>query len=247
VGVSQAALPIYRQLGWHDLAADRHLLVRRSAPILRGLLRTPWLSLPASWLADTVLGLQRLALTAWLKFRFRGFRAEEVAELPVELDRSIRALHRPVKCHRSTTWVNWAMRTGPQRNGRRLYVVRDRDDNAAGYFMTGILDHDEADGGRIRDIRLASVRDWMSFDARLGETGALLLGLRELLGTDADAIELCVPEAESGAALRRLGLLRKGALHMVLRLPPGTPGIEGLDIDAQNVWFRPADGDGFIN
>ncbi|MEE4186552.1 MAG: hypothetical protein V2J12_12365, partial [Gammaproteobacteria bacterium] len=105
VGVSKAALPIYRQLGWCDLAADRHLLVRRSAPILRGLLRTPWLSLPASWLADAVLGLQRLALTAWLKFRFRGFRVEEVAELPVELDRSIGALQRPVKCHRSTTLV----------------------------------------------------------------------------------------------------------------------------------------------
>ena len=114
--------------------------------------------------------------------------------------------------------------------------------------MTGLLHHEEADGGRIRDIRLASVRDWMSFDdSKLDDSAVLLLALKKLLDADADAVELCVPEPKSGQTLRRLGLLRKGALHMVIRFPADTPGIEGLEMNASNFWFRPADGDGFVN
>ncbi len=248
VCVSKAALPLYSQLGWRHIAADRHLLIRHSAPILMSWIQRSWLATPLSWLVDVPLLLHRLVLAAWLQIRFRGFRVEQVERLPEELDPQISGLIRPVKCHRSTRWINWAMKAGPQRNSRRLYLVKDRTGRAVAYFMTGLMQHDEADGGRIRNIRLASVLDWMNFDDQaMGEAELLLLALRTLLDARADAIELCVPEPQPGRALRKLGLLRKGALNMVIRFPAGTPGISGLQFNAANVWFRPADADGFVN
>lgn len=248
VGISQIALPIYRQLGWQDITADRYLLVKRSAPILRRWLAGKWLLGAAALIADLGLLVHRSLVRLALGIRSAGYRVEAVDELPAELDSQLRDADGGLRTHRSVDWVNWAMRSGPQRNRRQLYLVKAADDRPVGYFMTGLLHHEEADGGRIRDITLASLRDWMSFgNSDLDETGVLLLGLQTLLGAKADAIELCVPEQDSGRSLRRLGLLQKGALHMVMRFPPNTPGLPDGELSGDNFRFRPADGDGFVN
>ena len=222
VRVSQMALPIYKQLGWHHLTASRYLLVKRSAPILQRWISHPVLLRVAAALVNLGLGLHRLLLGILFRAKLSAYRTEHVAQLPDEIDPQIRGLQRPAKCHRSTEWINWAVSTGPRDNQRKLWLVKAHDNRPVGYFMTGQMHYEEADQGRIKNIRLASVLDWMSFDAETDDTVVLLAALQQLLGTDADAIELCVPETASAQALQRLGLIRKGELNMVIRFAPGT-------------------------
>lgn len=248
VGVSKLALPIYSQLGWLHLEAERHLLIRRSAPILQRWIRKPVLLRLASWLVDLPLALQRLILTAAIRLRLRRFRVEVTARMPEELDAQISRLEKPLKCHRSARWLNWALNSGPQQNNRRLHLIRNDDGRVLGYFMTSLMHHDEADGGNIRNIRLASAKDWMSFDEKeLDDAGVLMLALKTLLNMQADAIEICVPERDTGQTLRRLGMLRKGALHAAIRLPPDLKALQEELSNSGQFWFRPADGDGFLN
>ncbi len=247
VRVSQMALPIYKQLGWHHITASRYLLVKRSAPILQRWIRNPGLLKTFAALVNLGLGLHRLLLGVLLRVRLSAFSSEIVARLPDEIDAQIRGLQRPAKCHRSTEWINWAVSTGPKDNQRQLSLVKARDGRPVGYFMTGQMHYEEADQGRIKNIRLASVLDWMSFDPEAEDIDILLVALQQLLGADADAIELCVPETAAGQTLKRLGLLCKGELNLVIRFAPGTPGIDALQLDGDHFWFRPADADGFVN
>ncbi len=247
VRVSQMALPIYKQLGWQHLTAARFLLVKRSAPILQRWISNPLLRQPAAALVNLGMGLHRLLLGMVLRIKLSGWSSAPVEQLPQELDAQIRGLRRPAKCHRSTEWLNWAASTGPMDNQRRLWLVKSRTGKPVGYFMTGQMHYAEADQGRIKDITLASVLDWMSFDNDVDDTIILLSALQQLLRADVDAVELCVPETGSGRALRRLGLLCRGELNMVIRFAPGTPDVEALQMDGDNFWFRPADADGFVN
>ncbi|MBT8423041.1 MAG: GNAT family N-acetyltransferase, partial [Gammaproteobacteria bacterium] len=114
VGVSQVALPIYKQLGWHDITADRHLLIMRSAPVLSRWIKNAFLLRLASTVTNAGLWLYRSVLRTVLNIRLSGLLIEEVSALPSDLDPLVRGLDRPLKTHRSVEWVNWAMRTGPK-------------------------------------------------------------------------------------------------------------------------------------
>ena len=132
-------------------------------------------------------------------------------------------------------------------NSRRLFSVYDANEKLAGYFIVTTALRHGAGGGKYGDLRVASIRDWVAFQStELTDDDLILFGLRELLRTQCDVAEICVPGSESANVLQRKGMIRMGEQHFFIRFNPpldhNAPDIN----DSQNWWLRPGDGDAFL-
>jgi len=249
VGVSRQALDLYVKLGWKHMTATRYVLLLRSRPIIEARFGAGPRGRLLQGAVDAVLRLHQTALRGAFLWRARALTVELRDELPATLDPLIETVSSAgLRCHRSTRWVNWCMRTGPKDNQRRLYLVSERSGAPLGYFVSSTGTHQEAGGRQLAGLRLASLRDWVSFDPeRLPDELLISVAVRTMMNGAAEAVEICVPEPGVGDKLRRLGMFARGALHFLVRAPTGTlpdPASDGADLDW---WWRPADGDGFVN
>ena len=242
VGISKVVTPLYEKLRWEIFPMRRHVLLRRSRPVLERLLGSGAATLARPF-AGALLALHSGLVRAWISVRERGLHVEALEALPAELDAQLAAPRAPATCLRSSASVNWLLshHTGT----RRLYLVRGHDSRALGYFIVTTKFHASASSEGFKNLTLGSIKDWMVLaPGAIGELDLLLLATRELCRDAAvDAIEVCLPDDASGPTLRRMGFLAKGDLKFLFKAAPQSPLAAAPFRDRNNWWFRPADGD----
>ncbi len=86
IGVSRAALPLYRKLGWVDMSMDRYLLLYRSRPVWERVLGERATARVGAGLTDVALAVQRRMLAAWTRLRSRGLSVERTEKMGQECD-----------------------------------------------------------------------------------------------------------------------------------------------------------------
>lgn len=242
VGISKLVTPLYEKLRWEIFPMRRHVLLRRSRPVLERFLGSGAATL-ARPLAGALLALHGGILRARIGARESGLRVEALERLPAEFDARLAVARAQATCERSSTSLNWLL--SHHGGTRRLYLVRGRDARALGYFVVTTRFHASASSEGFRNLMLGSIKDWVVFEpGSIGELDLLLLATRELCRDPAvDAIEACLPDDASGPALRRLGFLEKGDLKFLFKAAPQSPLAGNAFRERNHWWFRPADGD----
>ena len=133
--------------------------------------------------------------------------------------------------HRSPAWVNWLLTTEfndvPSRK-KNLYLVRHRGSEViSGYVLTKQRHFDDVTQRHVKNVTIAAVQDWMSFDPdTLPEHHLLALAISAALnpvaGATADAVEVCTAVPAEQRALKRWGLLCPD-VHKVRRIGSDRP------------------------
>ena len=248
VGVSHAARPLYAKLGWSTLPMQRYVLLRRSRSVLEKLLH-PHMAMVAKPFVDSALWCYGQVIKVILKLRGQGYHTKQVDALPPDLERHFHNTQKPVVCFRSTGWVNHTLAAFPhsEEDRQELRLVLDRSGQVVGYFAVTIRLHESASATGFRNLRLGSVKDWMSFDAeRIDDASIVLLAVGSLLDQKIDAIEVCAPDSAVGSKLRQLGVVRRGELLMIYKASSSNPLANPSYADSTKWWFRPGDGDNFF-
>lgn len=132
---------------------------------------------------------------------------------------------------------------GGVRDERRLFLVRVDGGRAAGYFLLKFRHYASASRRGFPDVTIGSLVDWqIRPGSNLGLLDVIVTAARLTRADGADVFEVCCPDRETSDAARRAGMLRAGALHLVIRTRPraalaAIPPLEsGWDV-------RPGDGD----
>lgn len=258
-GVSAAALPIYEKLKWIDVPMSRFIWLRKSRTVVDRYVGNALVRPIARVTADAGLLVQRAALRLLAGVRGRDVQIERVRELPIESGGAIaERLKSGLAFHRSKSWVDWeASHVLDPASGsavRDLAVVRDRGGALLGYFLTKCRHYDIATQRQLRDLTLASVQDWMTFDERrLPERSLVLLAARHAAslrlpgsGRSPDAVEVCTREASLKSMLRGAGFAPAGQLHLLYRAGPLSPLAKLTDADRASWRLKPAEGDNFF-
>ncbi len=248
IGVSRAALPLYRKLGWVDMSMDRYLLLYRSRPVWERVLGERATARAGAGLTDVALAVQRRMLAAWTRLRSRGLSVERTEKMGQECDELLAHSPEPLAIHRSGRWLNWLMSFSGRDSTRpqHLWLVRDARGRAVGYFIVTARHHAETGEVGFANFTLGSVKDWIVLDRQaIDERGLILLALRELAELSVDVAEVCVPDHTLGRRLRRMGLVKQGALAFLVKASPQSPLKSPIDFELSSWRVRPADGDHF--
>lgn len=258
-GVSAAALPIYEKLKWIDMPLSRFIWLRRSRTVVERYVQSPLLRAIARRAADAGLLVQRAGLALLAGVRARGLQVERVHELPSDCADAVSGrLKSGLAFHRSKSWVDWeaanSLDSAPGGATRELAVVRDRRGAPLGYFMTKCRHYDVATQRQLRDLTLASVQDWMTFDeSRLAETTLVLMAARHAAGLrltesnrSPDAVEVCSRDVRVKSMLRGVGFAPAGLLHLLYRASPASPLAKLGDAERASWRLRPVEGDNFF-
>jgi hypothetical protein len=248
-GVSQMALPVFQKLKWLDFKQPRFMLMRRSRALVERYLGSGLKGAVATKAADAGLLVHRAALSGFTALRTRGLTAQSAAQMPAELDAKLRETTRPVAVLRSAAWINWLLTESFERDPtlrKGLYLVRGAAGDVAGYFLLKMRLFETASHRGFKNVVMGSMLDWMSYDReRLTESLIALLAIRELGKWQADAVEICTDDPAMQKSLRRLGFLRVGELHTLVRSVKPDALCERYP-DQKDWRLRPADGDNFF-
>jgi GNAT superfamily N-acetyltransferase len=232
---SRMALPLYRRLGYRDLPLQRHVLIRDVTPLVRQRLGAGRAAAAVAATGNLAARAQRGVMIAPRARRSR-LTAERRGSFPPGLEPQ--ALTPYATC-RPSAWVDWVVRESFHEKGheRALYVVTGEGGDALGYFVVKTRRYSGVTRWRVENLLLGSLVDW-----RISEPSQLELADLVLLAVDSlgavDAVEVCVPPGER-ARLGRLGFVRAGAQHLVVKRGDG--GELPADPSAWSV--RPGDGD----
>lgn len=255
-GVSQIALPLYTNLRWINLSLPRYVAVRRSRRFLAAFLKSEPLAAILAPLADIAFALQRVWLHAAAPVH-RRYEVVPATEMPAELaDKFITP--EGAAPHRSPAWINWLLTTEfnnvPTRR-TNLYLVRRKGSEViAGYILTKQRHFDDVTQRHVRDVTIAAVQDWMSFDPEalpepqllaLAIHAALQPGVAAYSNATADAVEICTNDPAEQRALRRWGLVGMGQLNFLCKPARGSDLADEKWRDPANWRLRPAEGDNF--
>jgi hypothetical protein len=248
-GSSRTASMLYRNLRWRTFELPRLVLIRRSRPVVERYVGTQRVGKSVRVLADAGLLAHGAMLGAWIRGRVRAFDVEQIAEFPAPLATAVPVADRPVAGHRSPAWINWLLRSkfdeAPSRRG--LFSVVGSGGEIVGYFLIRARTYASATRRDLRNIHLGSLQDWAAFDPALRFEHIALLAVRELYRWKVDAVEVCVPDDESGAGLRRLGFVRVGSMFIQVNAARESP-LTAPRFGTTKAWrLRPAEGDNFFS
>jgi GNAT superfamily N-acetyltransferase len=249
-GVSARSRPIFWKLGWTDFHMPRHMMVRRSRPIVQRFLSWKPAAAVAAGVADAGLAAHRLAWRTVASRVRRGLRLEPVDALPADLDSRLAPGDDRVTPHRSAAWINWLaghfFEEDPSQE-RRIVLVKDGGGETVAYFVTKSRFHPEASQYGIRDVTIASLQDWRVFDTeRLDSFDVALLAMESLGDGGADAVEVCMPDERASRRLAQYGFPGAGALNLMFHAGGDSP-LTDPDFHRPERWLmRPAEGDNFF-
>lgn len=248
-GSSRTASALYRNLRWSTFELPRFVLVRRSRPVVERYVGATRVGRSTRVVADAALAAHGAMLGAWIRRRTRPFGAEQVAEFPAALATAVPVSSRAVAGHRSPAWINWLLRSTfdepPSRRG--LFSVVGPGGDVVGYFLIRARTYATATQRDLRDIHLGSLQDWASFDPALRFEHIALLAVREFFRWGVDAVEVCVPDDEAAAGLRKLGFVRIGSMFIQVNAGRESPLSAPRFRDPQAWRLRPAEGDNFFS
>jgi len=240
--VAEAALPIFKGLGWLDIPLTRYVLPCRSRPVLEHLLGpgkrvavlSPWL--------DGALMLHRGLLKGRQAISRAKLDCRPADAMPETLDPALAELNGPFGCHRSSRWLSWILQhsfDADARDKKQLYLVHDRRDRVVAYFITRVKFHAETSHHGMKNVLAGSVLDWGILDASAVREPLLwLMATNTLAAEGVDLVEICA--ASPGAAVP-WGFRKFGRHEMVL-----LSGADGPAIckDPSPAWqLRQIDGD----
>ena len=133
-----------------------------------------------------------------------------------------------------------------------LFLVRHKGSEViSGYILTKQRHFDDVTQRHVKDVTIAAVQDWMSFEPdRLPEHHLLALALSATLSPDgatttADAVEICTSGAEAQRWLRRWRLVPMGQLNFLCKPARGADLADEKWRGPANWRLRPAEGDNF--
>jgi hypothetical protein len=240
--VGQAALPLFRRLGWLGIPLSRYILPCKSRPVLDYYLGPGKPAAVISAISDRTLFLHRWILKGREKISCSNLRCEPAESMPDSLDPALANLNSPFGCHRSSRWLNWILQNSlvvDPRYKKQLYLVHDRDDRIVAYFVTRVKFQERVSSGGLKDLLAGSVLDWGIFDAStVSEELLWLMATNILTREGVDVVEIC--EASPKAAMP-LGFRKFGHHWLVLYSDPNGPTINE---DQIRLWkLRQIDGD----
>ncbi|HUV41738.1 MAG TPA: GNAT family N-acetyltransferase [Sedimentisphaerales bacterium] len=249
-GLSHLSRPIFQKLGFVEFVMPRYMLLHHSRCVVDKYVPSQTAASVVRPAADALLSVHRRLLSVYSRLRLKGLRVQTVHAISSEFDSKLAGRDVPVVSHRSGQWINWLLGSADpnERRQQRLYQIYDRNDNAVGYFIVRRRFHESASQQGYRNVLLGSLKDWGIFDAaKVDLLGIILLAVRELLAWGVDAVEVCVTDRQTGKALRRLGLVHKGNLHMIYSASDNS-ALSGDEYKSQANWrITPAEGDNFYN
>jgi GNAT superfamily N-acetyltransferase len=232
---SRMSLPLYRRLGYLDLALRRHVLIRNVTPLVRPRLGRGRAAAAVAEAGNLAARAQRGVMIGPRARRSR-VTAERRDSLPRELEPE--ALPPYATC-RPPAWVDWVVHESFHEEGheRALYLVAGESGDVLGYFVVKTRRYSGVTRWRVENLLLGSLVDWRIFEpSSLGLDDVVLLALDSVGAVD--AFEVCVPPGER-ARLGRLGFVRAGAQHLVVKRGDGGE----LADDPMSWSIRPGDGD----
>ncbi len=254
-GVSAAALPIYEKLKWIDLPMARLVWLRASRPLVERYIGAGPLGSAARVLADAGLLVHRAAVSSVIHARANGLRLERHEALPEDLAPAVaRGVGSGPAFARDKAWVDWVARhalDATEQIAKSLVVVRDGSGDGVGYFIAKCRFYESATQRQLKNLLLASVQDWMTFDtARLPEATLVLLAARYAAGLSPqahprrpDAVEVCTRDSALARRLRTLGFAPAGLLHLLYKASSASP-LSAIGPDQGDRWrTRPGEGD----
>lgn len=247
-GVSRTVHPIYRKLGWADFQMPRFILLRNSRAVVEKYVRgnaSRW----ATRIVNCALKVHESTLRTRATLRSRRLNVMEVAGMPSELDPLLQGGD-AIAPFRSAASINWQLTncfdTGPG-NVRKLFLVRSRSGRPVAFFAAKVRLHHTATQREFRNLYLGSLEDWAVFERHECDTTDIaLLAFQALSHLNVDAIEICMPEPDAAARLRRCGFLRFGELNFMYKAGVRSP-LHGKEFEHPSLWrLRPGDGDNFL-
>jgi GNAT superfamily N-acetyltransferase len=241
---SRMSRPLYSRLGYLDLALRRHVLLRRTGPLLEPRLGNGALGRSATAAGDAVAGGHGRLLELARRRRAGSLALEQRDVFPRELEPRLREGPAPFSMHRSAAWVDWVLResfTDEQR--RALYLVTTGGGEPVAYMLVKARVYSSVTRWNLENFHLGSLVDWRIFEpAVVGLEQLVLLALEALAAWNVAGVEVCVPEHEPDR-LRRLGFLPAGAQHVFVRGSEGSALARPQAREARAWWLRPAEGD----
>jgi GNAT superfamily N-acetyltransferase len=231
---SRMSLPLYRRLGYVDLALRRFVLVRNATPLARR-----WLgSGRVAGAAASVGNLGARVHGRLLSLRRLDAVVERLTSFPPELEPRLGEGRRPFATCRTAAWIDWVVREAFYVDHRReLYVVVSPAGASLGYFVVKARRYSGVTRWQLDDLLLGSLVDWAIFEPEALHFESLALLALEAVG-QVDAMEVCLPVGEE-ASLGRLGFVPSGDQHVLLRRGDGDP----LPANPSQWTVRPGDGD----
>jgi hypothetical protein len=240
------SLPVYARLGYLELSLRRHILVRRTGPLVeRWLGHVPGRRVVAA-AGDALAASQRGALELVRRTRAGELGLEHAAAFPPELEPRLLDQPAPYSMHRSAAWLDWVVREsfGAEGHRRALYLVTDRAGDVVGYFVVKARDYSGVTKWKLSNLRLGSLVDWRIFDPGAVRLDHLvLLAIEALEEWDVHAVEVCVPRDAEPGRLRRFGFVPAGAQHLMVSAVEGSPLSTPPARDPGSWLVRPGEGD----
>jgi GNAT superfamily N-acetyltransferase len=245
-GVSRQAMPLFVKRGYLDVAMPRHVLVRRTQPVLEHWLGRTAVARAAAATADVATAAQHALLRASGAVVARGLRCEQVDAPPPELDELLAERAAPVATYRSNAWLEWVLREqfepDPTRR-RALYVVRAHGARLVGYFVVKSRVYSDVTEWELEGLDLGSLVDWQIFDERaLSFQQLVFLAFDALARWRVGAMEVCVPAHTGPPRLARWGFKRVREQHLVVQADDPSIVARPELRDLRNWLVRPGEG-----
>ena len=251
LGVSQAALPLYRSLRWTEVGLPRYVLVRRSRAFIAAFLRSDRLARLLAPFADVIFAAWRFRIRRRIDKLSRSYTVVSLSKMPDHLTPRPVPVPRAMP-HRSPKWMNWLLRNSfgddPSLRKALFMITKHGSDTPLGYFLLKKRRFTEITRWQIRNVTIGSVQDWITFDpSSLPESDVLVLAITECMQRDVDAVEICTKEPGIETTLRRWGLIAMSDLNFFYKANPASPLADPLWREPRHWWLRPAEGDNFFS
>lgn len=250
-GPSQMAVPVYQKLKWGDIPLARWILIRRSRSVVERYLGPGPHARAAASLINLGLAAHRAGLRLLWSGPARRWRCERVERFGPEIDPLLARLQdsASVSAHRSAAWLNWLLsesfRTDP-RSANLAHLVRGPSGEIAGLIMSKVRFFPVATHRGFKDLLLGAVQEYASFDPSLSDLDLVRLAVLQLDRHGVDAIEVSTEDDSIGRALKKVGFLRVGSWHLMVKGSPKSP-LSRPELVRPGSWrARPIDGDNFF-
>jgi GNAT superfamily N-acetyltransferase len=242
---SRMSRPVYERLGYFDLPLGRHILIRRTGPLVEPRLGTGALGHTAAAAGDFVARGHRGLLGLASRAGAGGLGLEHRETFPAELGPRLLERRAPFSMHRSAAWIDWVVRESfADAHRRALYVVTTSGGESVAYVVLKARVYSSVTKWNLERFNLGSLVDWRIFEPKaVGLEQLILLTLDVFDDWGVAGVEVCVPPESEPVRLRRLGFLPGGAQHVVLRGREGSALAQAEAREARAWSVRPGEGD----
>lgn len=248
-GPSKVALELYQKLKWIDIPMERFILLRRGRSVVERFIGKGLHARAAALLADAGLALHRAAIAPLLRSAVRGMQESIEDRVDDALATSEAVGQAAARADLSPRWLRWGLDhtlSNDSRDGKELVVLREKGGAAAGFALVKRKFYPVATHRRFENLLLGQVMVWKSLRPGLDDWSAVAAGVRRLLRSGVDAVEVCTAEPRTAARLKRLGFIRAGSMHVVVKPAPKSPLADKSFADPARWSLRPGDGDNLL-